>query len=444
MFDPLVAKRPASQQNYPDSYWANTTHLDQQSHQLQQDISTEVAIIGGGYTGLSCAYHLAAEQNIQAVVLEANQFAWGCSGRNAGFVLNGTGRLSLPQIQQKWGLGVAKQVYQEYRAAIDTVSNMIETGKIECDRNQAGYLKLAHKKSLLPGLQQQALALQQTYGDPVEFIPAEQLRQEFLNPTQAHGGLYFPYSYGLHPLKLALGYAKMAKDAGANIFDHSPVIRIEENPQAITLHTPQARVTAKKLVFATNGYSINRFHPVIDHKHFPVLSSVMVTAPLSQAQLQACGIKPGLLVMDTRELKYYYRLLPDNRILFGGRGAIRGKDANHPVYQQRLVKALTASFPPLAGIKAEYFWSGWISVALDDYPRIFQANERMYYSMGYCGSGVSFSTQAGKRLAEKVAGICKQPLPFMQSALPKFPLSPMKRMGLWGFYHWGRFKDQWL
>ena len=444
MFDPLIARQVASKQVYPDSYWASDISSSTTNNPLQADISTEVAIIGGGYTGLSCAYHLAAEQNTQAVVLEANTTAWGCSGRNAGFVLNGSGRLSLPQIRQKWGADTAQQVYREYRQGIDTVSAMIEQGNIQCDTMHAGYLKLAHKRSLLPALQQQADELRQEFADPVQFIAAEQVKQEFVTPNQAYGGLYFPYSYGLHPLKLALGYENMATKAGASVFNQSPVLQIEETAEAIILHTPHARVTTQKLVFATNGYSINHFHPAIDQRHFPVLSSVIVTPVLTPEQLAAIGMKPGLLVMDTRELKYYYRLLPDNRLLFGGRGAIRGKDANHPVYLQRLLQALTQSFPTLQGITAEYFWSGWISVSLDDYPRIYQANERVYYSMGYCGSGVSFSTQAGKRLAEKVAGKNDHNLPFMQSPLSKFPASPLRRVGLWGFYHWGRFKDKFL
>ncbi|WP_088330665.1 FAD-binding oxidoreductase [Lacimicrobium sp. SS2-24] len=443
MYDPLVASSPGQGEAYPQSYWAANVTPPAPT-QLKSHIDTPVAIIGGGYTGLSCAYHLAKTHQIPSVVLEANQLAWGCSGRNAGFVLNGTGRLSLPQIEQKWGADTARRVYAEYRQGIETVDELISAGGIACDKTPGGYLKVAHKASLTEGLVSQAEHLQRHYQDPVEIIDASALQQHYLRSTEAHGALLFPYCFGIHPLKLALGYATLAQHQGAAVHSHSPVTNWQRHGDKHWLSTPTGTVSADKVVIATNGYTPATFHPLVDNRHFPVLSSVIVTPPLSRQQLDDCGLKPGLMVMDTRALKYYYRLLPDNRILFGGRGAIRGKDANHPIYRQRLLNALAQSFPALKGIDAAYFWSGWVSVSLDDYPRICQADTQgtVFYSMGYCGSGVSFSTQAGKRLAQRVAGDTSLPdLPFMQTALPRFPLARARRLGLWAFYHWGRFKD---
>lgn len=441
MFDPLLDQGCGTAQPYPDSYWAATTEAaTYPSVKGRQQV--EVAIIGGGYSGLSCAYHLACEHDIQPLLLEANQIGWGCSGRNAGFVLNGTGRLSFTQIHQKWGAQTAADIYREYRAGIDTVAHLIHQGKIACDQGQGGYLKVAHRPSMLSSLKEQATWLRQHYQDPVEYIDNTRLREEFLNGAEAHGALYFPYCFGLHPLKLAQGYARLAKEAGAAVYAGSPVLRIERAGQRHRLLTPEAEILADKLVITTNGYTLNRFHPAVDGRHFPVLSSIIVTEPLSDNQRQAIGLAPGRVVMDTRALKYYYRLLPDGRLLFGGRGAIKGKDANHPVYQQRLLAALLQGFPQLQGIKVAFFWSGWVSVSFDDYPRICAAQNQVYYSMGYCGSGVSFASQAGKRLAQRVAGQMPKPdLPFFQTPLPRFPLSPLRRLGLWGFYHWGRLKD---
>lgn len=443
MFDPLTSSELPSHQPRTTSYWAETCP-DHHGPQLENDMDTEVVIIGAGYTGLSCAYHLLSEHQIQPLVLEANSVAWGCSGRNAGFVLNGSGRLSLPEIQARWGSDIAHQVHSEFRGAIDTVSALIEKGKIQCSQTQAGYLKLAHKPSVVKQLQQQEQLLRQQFNDQVQYLSADTIHSEYLNGHQVYGGLYYPYSFGINPLQLAKGYEQMVQEAGGEIYLNSPALSIEQRTDHLVIQTPNARVRAKKLVFATNGYTVNQVHTALDKKHFPVLSSIIVTAPLSQKQLAQCGIKPGLLVMDTRELKYYYRLLPDNRILFGGRGAISGKQANHPIYQQRLLQALHQSYPALKGTKAEYFWSGWISVSIDDYPRIYQYDNQVFYSMGYCGSGVSFATQAGKRLAEQVAGRANTQLPFMQTPLNPFPLARYRRLGLWGFYHWGRFKDKFL
>ncbi|MBN7824017.1 FAD-binding oxidoreductase [Bowmanella dokdonensis] len=444
MYDPLTHSHPGRGSAYPDSYWASgVTPMPVPA--LQGDRQTEVAVIGGGYTGLSCAYELAAKHAIQPIVLEANRLGWGCSGRNAGFVLNGSGRLSFSQMEQKWGSATSQGIYQEYRAGIDRVSELIHTGQITCDKTPGGYLKVAHQPRLVRQLKAQADLMQRRYQDPVRFIDTLELQRDYIKGAEAYGALLFPYCFGIHPLKLALGYADLARQAGAGLYESSPVLDWQKEGQRHRLTTPTGSVLADKVVIASNGYTLNRFHPTVDHRHFPVLSSVIVTEPLNEQQLLACGIKPGLMVMDTRALKYYYRLLPDNRILFGGRGAIAGKEANHPTYRQRLLKALCNGLPQLDGIGVDYFWSGWVSVSLDDYPRICQADEQgsIFYSMGYCGSGVSFASQAGKRLAERVAGMNSPALPFFQSPLPKFPLARWRRMGLWGFYHWGRFRD-WL
>ncbi|WP_102794190.1 NAD(P)/FAD-dependent oxidoreductase [Bowmanella denitrificans] len=442
-YDPLRDKDPGQGQAYPNSYWASQVE-PVPLHPQGGDQNTDVAIIGAGYTGLSCAWHLAKQHDIKATVLDANQIGWGCSGRNGGFVLNGTGRLSFSQMEQKWGERTAKAIYAEYRQGIDTVQSLIEQGNIACDQSHGGYLKIAHKAHAVEQLQQQAELLSARYQDPVRFIPAQQLQAEFLHSPQAHGALHFPYSFAVQPLKLALGYARLAEQAGAQVLTGSPVQGIARDNGKLLLTTPNGTLRANKLVIATNGYTANRFFTAVDGRHFPVLSSIIVTEPLSDAQLAASGLKSGLMAMDTRTLKYYYRLLPDNRILFGGRGAIQGKHANHPVYQARLLNALTDTLPALSGIKVAYFWSGWVSVSLDDYPRICQADDQgqVFYAMGYCGSGLSFASQAGKRLAQRVAGDTSLPdLPFMQSPLPHFPLAACRRLGLWAFYHLGRLRD---
>lgn len=445
MYDPLIDTSPGQNVPYPDSYWANGVKPTSYP-QAEGEINTDVAIIGGGYTGLSCAYHL-ARQGVQVTLLEANQVGWGCSGRNGGFVLNGTGRLSFPQMQQKWGEQTARLIYAEYRCAIDKVAELVELGNIKCDQQSGGYLKVAHRPKLVSGLEQQAELMRNSFDDPVQFIDRQQLQQHYMKNEQAYGGLLFPYCFGVHPLKMAQGYAALAHNTGAQLHQGSPVINWQKQQDKQILHTPSAHVRANKVVIASNGYTLNKFHPEIDNRHFPVLSSIIVTEPLTAQQLTDCGLKPGLMVMDTRSLKYYYRLLPDNRILFGGRGAIYGKQANHPVYKKRLLTALKHSFPQLDSLKAEYFWSGWVSVSLDDYPRIAQAesDSKVFYAMGYCGSGVSFASQAGYRLAQRVMGENNLPgLPFFSTPLKKFPFSPFRRLGLAAFYHWGRFKDEWL
>ncbi len=449
LYDPLYDTNLGCGQPYPQSYWAKTIDkAPEDDGTICQDLDVDVAIIGGGYTGLSCALHLAKEHNIHAHVLEANQTAWGCSGRNAGFILKSSGRKTYSQMAEKWGEEVMRGIYDEMCAGVDTVKSLIAQG-IDCDVQSAGFLKVAHKPKMLAGLMAQAKLQQQMFGYDVQILSTAEVRQQYMDDKNAYGAIRYQDGFGLNPLKLALGYQQIARRYGAKIHTSSPVTDWQTVKDGQTekqvLITPQGKVTAQKVVIATNGYTPKNFHSLITNKTLPVLSQIIVTEPLSDEQIAQCNFLTANVVMDTRALKYYYRKLPDNRILFGGRGAITGKGAEDPYYAQRLLEVLKTSFPPLANIRYQYAWAGWICMSLDDIPHIYQNEQQnIFYGMGYCGSGVSFSAQAGKRLADKVAEKKVPNIPLYQQPLPKFPLAPFRRVGQWGYFHFGKIKDTWF
>lgn len=446
MYDPMHDSFPGQHQPYPDSYWAaQSGEAPADDGVLCGDVKVDVAIIGAGYTGLSTAYHLATEHGVHAVVLEANQTAWGCSGRNAGFVLKSSGRKPYAQMQKQWGDAVMRGIYREFCEGVETVKALIAQG-IDCDVQQPGYLRMAHKPSMCKVLQAQAELQQKMFGYQVEVLTQQQVRQQYVGDQQAFGALRYADGFGVNPLKLAWGYQRLARTAGARIHSGSPVIDWQQQTGQQLLITPKARVQAKKVVIATNGYTPKNFHGGVQSRTLPVLSQIIVTEPLTADQLAACNFLTSHVVMDTRALKYYYRKLPDNRILFGGRGAITGKDAANPYYADRLLQVLQQSFPALRQVRYQYKWSGWVCMALDDIPHIYQADDHgnVVYSMGYCGSGLSFTVQAGKRLAERVMGISQPELPLYQTALPKFPLPALRRLGQWGYFHYGKYKDLWF
>ncbi|MGB1261928.1 MAG: FAD-dependent oxidoreductase [Cognaticolwellia sp.] len=445
MYDPLHDVSPGCNQAYPESYWADVSGTaPKHDGAIAQDLDVDVAIIGAGYTGLSCALHLAREHGIKAHVLEANQTAWGCSGRNAGFILKSSGRKSYGQMAKQWGEEVMRGIYQEMAAGVETVNGLINEG-IDCDQQNAGYIKVAHKASKLKELVELAKLQQKMFGYEVEILSQSQVRQHYMDDRNAYGAIRYQDGFGLNPLKLAWGYQKLAREAGAKVHCGSPVSQWQSQDNKQILHTPNGVVSAQKVVIATNGYTPKGFHGLTTDRTLPVLSQIIVTEPLSHEQIAACNFLTSNVVMDTRALKYYYRKLPDNRILFGGRGAITGKSADDPYYAQRLLAVLKTSFPALAKINYRYAWSGWICMALDDMPHIYQNDQQsVFYSMGYCGSGVSFSMQAGKRLAEKVAEKQVPNLPLYNKPLPKFPFAPLRRVGQWGYFHYGKIKDQWF
>lgn len=150
-YDPLVNTNAFNQPN-PNSYWASTIALPTPSAPLANHVQTDVAIIGGGYTGLLTAFYLASKFNIDCVVLEANQVGFGASARNAGFVLKGTGRLGYQQMASRWDEATAKGIYHEFTEAVSRVEGLIHDFGIDCDKQEKGYLKVAHNPKALKQL----------------------------------------------------------------------------------------------------------------------------------------------------------------------------------------------------------------------------------------------------------------------------------------------------
>lgn len=441
LFDPLTAVNP-SLLGWPESYWASTlTKRPTVNSSLDGNIQTDVAIIGGGYTGLLSAYYLARDFDIHATVLEANEVGFGASGRNAGFVLKGSGRLGYGQIAKRWDLTVARGVYNEFTEAVQRVSELISDNQISCDSQEKGYLKIAHNAKSLHQLEQSASFINNQLGGKANMISKAELTNTLMVHKQAYGALRLDDGFGLNPLKLLLGFKRLVEDAGINIFENSCVNEWREEGGKHRLITSKGEVIANKIITAGNAYTPKTFTPRIDGKYLPILSNIIVTEPLCAEQLAEAGINTHQVTMDTRILKYYYRLLPDNRLLFGGRGAIYGKDGADPKYAMRLKFALGQCFPALRELGIEYNWTGWIAAALDDMPHVY-CKDGVGYSFGYCGSGVSFSAQAAYRLAQSIAGQQLPNLPLYQQPLPSFPFPSLRRLGQWGYYHYGWLRDR--
>ncbi|GIU52035.1 FAD-binding oxidoreductase [Shewanella sp. KT0246] len=443
-YDPLLAALPASQP-LANSYWASTQALPKLLPALNGCQQTDVAIIGGGYTGLLTAYYLATEYNIDCHVLEANQVGFGASARNAGFVLKGSGRLGYSAMAKRWDMTTAQGIYTEFTQAVNRVEGLINQHQIQCEPQDKGYLKVAHNPKALSSLKSAADFIQQNMAKDsdftAEFINAEAFRNQYLNHHQAYGALRLNDGFGINPLKLLLGYKSMVEKLGITINEQSCVRDwIEENGKH-RLVTDQGELLANKVIMAGNAYSPKQLNQRIDDKFLPILSNIIVTEPLTADELKAAGLHSHQVTMDTRILKYYFRLLPDNRLLFGGRGAVWGKDAAKPIYGQRLKLAMDKCFPHLSRKKVAYNWTGWIAASMDDMPHVY-SNNGVGYSLGYCGAGVSFSAQAAFRLAQSIAGETLPNLPLYNSPLPTMPFTKARRIGQWGYYHYGWLKDK--
>lgn len=441
MYDPLVHDFPSSQQPHVRSYWQAHTAVNFPNAATALPERADIVVIGAGYTGLNAALELAKHYQQNVVLVDANQLGWGCSTRNAGFAMPGTGRLSLADWQKRCGTATAQAIYNEYQAAFARLEAHLQACPQQLEVQRGGYLKIAHRLQAVPALQRSLEQLQQFEPD-ARWLDSSQTQQR-VNTPQAYGAIHYPNSFGLNPLLLTASLARQCQQAGVTLVERAAVMHWERHEQRHRLHTSKGKITAAKVVVATNGYTSNQLHPSLQGRTLPVLSSVIVTRPLTSDERRSIGLQGNELVMDTRVLKYYYRLLPDGRLLFGGRGAIRGKDAQHPRYARHLLEALAGTFPSLQALAktpVDYYWSGWISVALDNYPRIYSPADSIYTSMGYCGSGLTFSQLAGQRLAQLTMGETLPELPFYQSPLAKFPLPSLRRLGQWGFYQLARWR----
>ncbi|HEX2829398.1 MAG TPA: FAD-binding oxidoreductase [Burkholderiales bacterium] len=442
-YDPLTARTPGTGLDYAPSYWAATAgDVPPDDGALAGSHDVEVAIIGGGYTGLSCAYHLARERGIRATVLEANKPGWGCSGRNGGFARAAIGRHSWGKVIEKFGRDAARAVFGEALAAVDNVRAMIDQGDIACDALEAGHLKIAHRASRAPGLKREAELLQREFEYPAEFVEADELRERHFAGPEAHGALRFPDAVAVHPLKLALGVLRMARDAGAKVHSASPVISWTREGATHVLATPNGSVRAKTVVVATNGYTPEHLHPALRGTTLPVLSHIVVTRPMTREEKQQGGFVTSHVLTDTRNLLYYWRRLPDDRILFGGRGKIVETTDGQAAQREALLDGLKQKVPALRDITADYDWWGWVCLTPDFLPHVSRAADdaSVHYAIGYQGSGVSYALYAGKRLAAAIAHEPMSTLP-VSGELPRFPLASFRRLGQRLAYQWYRYAD---
>ena len=443
MYDPLVNAHPGIGAPHSSSYWVDTAGVaPQDDGPLTHDIDVDVAIIGAGYTGLSCALHLAREHGVRAVVLEANQVAWGCSGRNGSFARISGGRVPLAELISRYGEREAKHYFAEMTAALNTVRGLIREGNIDCDVQPDGVFKVASQAKHVDALKREVGLYNDVLKYAAQFVSEAQV-QDVHRGAESFGALYMPDGFSMHPLKLAWGIHRLAREAGATVHVGSPVVDWTSSKGSHRLVTPGGVVTARKVVVATNGYTSTTLNSATAGRVLPVHSQIIVTRPLS-AEEKRQTLPGSECMFDTRNLLSYYRRLPDDRILFGGRSAITGRESESPQHRQNLHDALCRKFPALTGIEVDYNWGGWVAVSESSLPFIYRLPEleNVFSGGGYAGSGVSFSVQVGKRLAQMVAGDPKPTaVDFLHQSPKRFPFQPFLRMGQRMAYAWYRFKD---
>jgi glycine/D-amino acid oxidase-like deaminating enzyme len=362
---------------------------------------TDVAIVGGGYTGLAAARAL-AHRGVDATVLERHTLGWGASSRNGGFVLPGF-KPEMEELADRLGAERAGRMFQLSLEAMSYLANLIAEEGISCDFSRCGAVTLAAKPGHLRGLEQSGRFLREQLGYETELLQREDLGQE-IGSTRYHGGLLDPGGCSLQPAKYVGGLALAAQRAGARLLENAEVTRVRRVHGGFEVTTAQGMVRAREVLAATNGYTpaaLGRLR----RRVIPIGSNQIATEPLDE-NLARLLVPRGRVFSDTKNLLYYFRLSPDRRMVFGGRASFT------PVGTRRIAAILAAGmgevFPELAGATVEYAWTGKVAYPVDHLPHAGRL-DGVHYAMGYCGHGVALATYLGSRMGEVLAGVGEVP-----------------------------------
>ena len=379
-----------------DSWYAASADQSLVFPALQGEHSTDVCIIGGGFTGLSAAIHL-RERGYSVTLLEANRLAWGASGRNGGHVGVGQ-RVHQDRLETMVGMEHAKQLWEIGLEANDTVASLIERFNIDCELKQGG-LHVASKADDSDELREYAEHLQRhyNYSDASYIEPAEVA--QMTSGQGFHGGLLDKKCKHLHPLKYSQGLAKAASALGAELYEHSRVLSYSEGGN-VSVNTACGSVTARYLVLACNGY-LEKLEPRTAGRIMPINNFMLATEPLSEALARQL-IRDDTSMSDTLFVINYWKLSADNRLLFGGG---ENYTRRFPTDIKAFVrKCMLQIYPELADTRIDYGWGGTLAVTMNRLPDFGRLSSQVFYAHGYSGHGVPTATMAGKLLAEVISG----------------------------------------
>jgi glycine/D-amino acid oxidase-like deaminating enzyme len=429
-----------------DSYWeASADPLGIDTAPLRSEETCEVAIIGAGFTGLSAALEL-AESGVEVRVLEAGRVGWGASGRNGGFACIGSHKLSYGQMIRSYGLEATRHYYQTMHQSVALVRETLDRFGIDAWASGDGEVTLAHLPGRVAELRDEQAFLLETFGDRTEFLPREELVARGLNGPGFHAGLKGNTGFGIHPLNYARGLARAAAKAGARIHGSSRLIRWEETPQGHVLHTAEGRLTARRVIVATNGYTPEDVSPRHGGRLMPALSSILVTRVLTQDELQSQGWTSPLMAYDSRKLLHYFRLLPNGRFLFGGRGGTDASDHGAKAYRPVLECAFRDLFPAWRDAGITHYWRGFVCLAYDLVPYIGALDEArtVWTAIAYHGNGVAMGSWSGRAVARLLTGRAApgELSPVLTRRLARFPLPAFRPLYLKGAYVWYGWQDR--
>lgn len=392
-------------------WYAATAQARADHPALIGNCQADVAIVGGGATGLSAALHL-AQRGASVVLLEAARIGDGASGRNGGQIIPGL-RLGAAELLAKFGEARGGALFHLALSARDLVVDLVARHGIDCDLALSGHLTTAVRRRDLDGFAAEAAAAARLGYPGLSVLEAGAARAAVA--SGGHGALLDAGGGHFHTLNYTLGLGRAAADAGAQLHEHSAVTRLERTGAGVVLHTPGGTVTAAQAILAGDAL-LGPLHARVHSRIMPVANYIVTTAPLADG---GAALIPGnQAVSDSRFVVNYFRRTPDGRLLFGGGERYTPRP---PADMAAFVRPfLERSFPMLAGVGIDHAWGGLVSITRSRLPDIGRDGP-LLWAHGYSGQGAVLSTLGGALLAEAVEGDESRFRQFADIAPPGFP-----------------------
>jgi glycine/D-amino acid oxidase-like deaminating enzyme len=433
------------------SYWEETAgDRDLAGRALAGDESCDVAVIGGGYTGLSAALHLARDFGVDVRVLEAGHIGWGASGRNGGFCSVGGTAMSVKRQIARFGIDETRRYYRSQVDAIELVRSLGVDEDIDFQLHGDGEMTVAHSPGAFSALEAQADMQKRVLGLDVRLLSRETFVEQGYDSPGQFGALKLVPTFGLHPMRYVLGLARAAERRGAVLHPRTCVGEWHKNGGQHVLVTDGGRLRARRVIVACNGFMPEHLHQTLAGRALPYQSNIVVTRPLTDAELEAHRWRNACPSVESRNLYVYFRMLPDRRLLLGGRGDVGGDPRAAARVYDALRDRIAAIWPRWRHVEITHRWRGLVCFTSGLRPCIgkFPDDPSVMFGFGYHGNGVNTATWTGRELAWWLAGsnagegIEPEHLPALVRGLrPRFPLARLRRVyaGLGTMYY--RLKD---
>jgi glycine/D-amino acid oxidase-like deaminating enzyme len=402
------------------NYWLDTVIAPPAQSQRDLPDSIDVVVVGGGFCGLSAARAL-AKRGVKVAVLEAETFGWGASSRNGGMVLTGM-KLPVPTLIKRYGRETVRKMYASSLESIDCVEHIVREENIDCNFSRCGHLEVACKRAHFDGYEESAALIKSEFNRELRIIPKNELRAE-IGSDIYFGGMVDETSAGLNPARYVAGLALAAQRAGACLFDRTRVtsIDLEKNNGAhkFRVQTSRGPITAREVILASGAYT-SEATPALQKKIIPIGSYIIATEVLPSDLARELSPR-NRMIYDSKHFLYYYRLTPDDRMLFGGRAAFFPETENTVRQSAEILRrGMAGVYPQLRDTKIEFVWGGTLDFTLDVMPHAGKI-DGIYFAAGFAGHGVAAATWFGGKLA---ALICGDPndIPFDGIKFPAAPL----------------------